>query len=45
MNKYSSFISHHSSFERKTASFTLIELLVNSVGFKGNMAALQNDER
>ncbi|MBE6373736.1 MAG: type II secretion system protein [Lentisphaerae bacterium] len=28
MNKFSSFISHHSSFERKTASFTLIELLV-----------------
>ena len=28
MNKFSSFISHHSSFERKTAGFTLIELLV-----------------
>ena len=28
MNNFSSFISHHSSFERKTASFTLIELLV-----------------
>ena len=28
MDKYSSFISHHSSLERKTASFTLIELLV-----------------
>ena len=29
MNKFSSFISHHSSFQRKTASrFTLIELLV-----------------
>ena len=27
MNKYSSFISHHSSFDRKH-SFTLIELLV-----------------
>ena len=27
LNKYSSFISHHSSFERKR-SFTLIELLV-----------------
>ena len=28
MNMLSSFISHHSSFRRKTASFTLIELLV-----------------
>ena len=29
MNKFSSFISHHSSFQRKTAvHFTLIELLV-----------------
>ena len=28
MNKFTSFISHHSSFERKKASFTLIELLV-----------------
>jgi len=28
MNKFSSFISHHPSFRRKTASFTLIELLV-----------------
>ncbi|MBQ6596759.1 MAG: type II secretion system protein, partial [Lentisphaeria bacterium] len=28
MNKFSSFISYHSSFERKTSSFTLIELLV-----------------
>ena len=28
MNKFSSFISHHSSFQRKTPAFTLIELLV-----------------
>ncbi|MBO4649306.1 MAG: prepilin-type N-terminal cleavage/methylation domain-containing protein [Lentisphaeria bacterium] len=28
MNKFSSFIFHHSSLQRKTASFTLIELLV-----------------
>ena len=28
MNNYSSFIFHHSSFERKTRGFTLIELLV-----------------
>ena len=28
MDKFSSLIIHHSSFERKTASFTLIELLV-----------------
>ena len=29
MNKFSSFISHHSSFQRKTVyCFTLIELLV-----------------
>ena len=28
MNPFSSFISHHSSFQRKTARFTLIELLV-----------------
>ena len=28
MNKLSSFITHHSSFQRKTARFTLIELLV-----------------
>lgn len=31
MNKYSSLISHHSSFERKTACFTLIELLIPSI--------------
>ena len=28
MDQFSSFISHHSSFQRKTGSFTLIELLV-----------------
>ena len=28
MNKFSSFISHHSSFQRETNRFTLIELLV-----------------
>ena len=28
MNFNSSFISHHSSLQRKTASFTLIELLI-----------------